>query len=524
MKLLIVDDEELTRNGLFSAIPWESLGITEVYQAADGIYGLQSAKEHQPEVILCDVRMPRMDGIMMAREVQQLLPDSSIIFMSGYSDKEYLKAAIRLRAVRYVEKPLNTAEVCEAVLEACEHCRERRKTHLGQSHLEQEQTARLALLLTLPYGKHSEAIIPLWNALKLPDPARTGVTTILAKFDSQEPFTESKLSLLNKKISGFLEPYSLFPLIAHRYQDYLVIHICGHRNMTARDRSEILSFLQQLCNTYRNYYLTCGQSFSHISKAYESYGTSVFLMESSFFFEPNTVLTGDHTADQMQIKPASAPLPPDLPENFIDALMDKDEKLATRYAQEIYAFYYQNTHVLSDHAKETYYRLLTGIEECRSRLKINAATDASGSGKTVMRYLEEFFSLTQLHQALLMRVRSFFHDLEHQTEENPTIYLIKCYIRDHYNNDSLSVKDISEHVHLTASYLCTIFKAETNKTLNQYITEYRMERAKKLLKDPRYKITEISAMVGYNDGNYFGKSFKKTVGISPSEFREKWMI
>ena len=88
-------------------------------------------------------------------------------------------------------------------------------------------------------------------------------------------------------------------------------------------------------------------------------------------------------------------------------------------------------------------------------------------------------------------------------------------------NDTLSVKDISEHVYLSTSYVCTLFKTETHQTLNQYITEYRMEKAKQLLSDPRYKITDISSKVGYSDGNYFSKSFKKIVGLSPSEYREK---
>ncbi len=77
----------------------------------------------------------------------------------------------------------------------------------------------------------------------------------------------------------------------------------------------------------------------------------------------------------------------------------------------------------------------------------------------------------------------------------------------------LSVKDISSHVFLSASYVCTFFKNETGKTLNQYLTEYRMEKAKQLLADPRFRIADISSKVGYNDGNYFGKSFKKYTGF-----------
>ena len=93
--------------------------------------------------------------------------------------------------------------------------------------------------------------------------------------------------------------------------------------------------------------------------------------------------------------------------------------------------------------------------------------------------------------------------------------MIKDYISQMYMNETLSVKDISDHVFLSTSYVCTFFKNETGQTLNQYLTEFRMEKAKQLLSDPRYKIADISSQVGYSDGNYFGKSFKKYTGFSP---------
>ena len=71
MKLLIVDDEELTRTGVIASIDWKSLGIDEVFQADDGVNGLETARIHKPEIILCDVRMPRMDGITMLERVEK---------------------------------------------------------------------------------------------------------------------------------------------------------------------------------------------------------------------------------------------------------------------------------------------------------------------------------------------------------------------------------------------------------------------------------------------------------------------
>ena len=143
--------------------------------------------------------------------------------------------------------------------------------------------------------------------------------------------------------------------------------------------------------------------------------------------------------------------------------------------------------------------------------------------ENIISYLEHFNSYSEMHWDLVNKTSLFFEKANTVFEENATIFMIKEYISKNYQNENLSVKDISEHVHFSASYVCTFFKNETGKTLNQYLMEYRMEKAKKLLQDPRYRIAEISAKIGYNDGNYFGKSFKKYVGLSPSEYREKML-
>ena len=81
MKLLIVDDEKLTRDGLMNSIDWKQLGIEAAAQADDGLNGYKLALNFQPDIILSDVRMPRMTGIEMAERIQAQNPDVSIIFM-----------------------------------------------------------------------------------------------------------------------------------------------------------------------------------------------------------------------------------------------------------------------------------------------------------------------------------------------------------------------------------------------------------------------------------------------------------
>jgi len=145
MRLLIVEDEYYTRQGIIDEIDLAAIGYDAVEQADDGVNGLRVARTFRPDVILADVRMPRMDGVEMCYSLRRLLPDCSIVFMSGYADKEYLKAAIDLKAASYIEKPFRTRELRD-VLERAASLRRQ----------EQERASREADLL-----RRAEAGAPL---------------------------------------------------------------------------------------------------------------------------------------------------------------------------------------------------------------------------------------------------------------------------------------------------------------------------------------------------------------------------
>ena len=128
MKILIADDEDYTREGLLGEIDWEAFGIDEIMQAVNGDEALKIAKWFRPDIVLTDIRMPKMDGIAFAGEMLRLLPQSKLIFISGYMETEYLKSAIRLSVIDFIEKPIDIAQVQKALRKAAEEIARERKT------------------------------------------------------------------------------------------------------------------------------------------------------------------------------------------------------------------------------------------------------------------------------------------------------------------------------------------------------------------------------------------------------------
>lgn len=118
MKLLIADDEENIRMGLKEVINWKSLGLEEIFAAADGIEALEVFKEHLPEIVITDVRMPGMDGLELSEKIKEISPSVHIIILSGYSEFEYAKKAMKLGVADYELKPVNIKELTGLVAAA----------------------------------------------------------------------------------------------------------------------------------------------------------------------------------------------------------------------------------------------------------------------------------------------------------------------------------------------------------------------------------------------------------------------
>lgn len=119
-KIMIVDDEELVRKGIAMEVNWKAIDCVIVAEAANGEEGLEMARKYSPDLIITDIRMPKMDGIEMVRNLRDDDNDVSVIFLTAYSDFTYAKSAIELYADNYLLKPFEDGELEAAVLRSVE--------------------------------------------------------------------------------------------------------------------------------------------------------------------------------------------------------------------------------------------------------------------------------------------------------------------------------------------------------------------------------------------------------------------
>ncbi len=522
MKLLIVDDEILTRNGIQSSLNWEELGISKIIEADNGIHALKIAKLEKPALILSDIRMPQMSGIEFAKKISAFLPDSKIIFMSGYSDKEYLKAAIKLKVVTYIEKPLSPAEIKQAILEAKESYLMNQNLKETVSRYHTEADSKLAALLTKPYVNVKPSIDQLLKAhtYSINKNSRFSCFLIQGKTSS---IPAHHIELLKDDLATLLTPSKVISFHTTLHDKYHVFFLLHDGILEEKFIYSISKLLKEYPKHLTSTIVSIGfTKKAGIEFAYEAYSNSVLLMQQGFFFPSGTLITD-------KLIPTPSLVSQSQLEHILlaykQSVLLKQIDDCNKYLGELFSYYQFNTSIVASHAKDTYYKLFLFINETHVKWKLHNSDSLNTHTHSILELIESCTVYEELHSLLSSRTNSLFVTLENESSEDSSIYLIKEYIAQNFSNDLLSIKEISDYVNLSVSYLCSYFKAQTGHTLNQYITEYRLEYAKELLADHRIQINDISTRVGYSNSNYFAKSFKKYSGFTPSSYREhieKW--
>ena len=115
LKVVVIEDEELVRRGIVMAVDWASVDCEVVGEASNGEAGLELIARERPDIVVTDIRMPRMDGLEMLRRLREEGCGASVILLTAYSDFTYAQSALKLGAVDYLLKPFHDGELEAAV-------------------------------------------------------------------------------------------------------------------------------------------------------------------------------------------------------------------------------------------------------------------------------------------------------------------------------------------------------------------------------------------------------------------------
>ena len=511
LSVLIVDDEVITRKGLRTHIDWEKLSIGTIYDSGNAREALQIVAECKPDIILSDVNMPGMNGIEMCREIRKLHSACQILFLSGYSDKEYLRGAISLEAVDYVEKPIDIAEVEEALQRACAK---------QQRQLEEKEK-----LVRLENENYSLTVRRLIERMILPTAASKWIQADLQKINlpwsSMQEFFVVLFRLGESRVGeqdvtrAIKEQFQGVSYLYTRKEAKHLLFVCAFPTQAI---NSLVERLAQYVSAQRKQMLYCavGDPVLCVEQVYESYQSAVIKLQQMTFWNRTGFVYEHYFAEK--------PLQFDeqIFGEFLSGMKQYREDMVVLAEEKLYAFMLLQQGSMVSSVKGIYFRFVEALFQNAQFTAGNDEASDAGMVGMIWEKLHELETLKKCQAYLKEETEGFFQNVKELAENNRTIISVIAYIQTNYQEAELGLEEIAEHVYLSQNYLSGLFRRKMGKTITQYIVDVRMDQAKTLLRNRSLKLYDVAERVGYRDANYFTKIFKKSVGITPSEYREKY--
>lgn len=512
MKLLLVEDEQLIRKGILMKTDWQQCGIDEVKHAEDGRDAVRIAEQFRPDILLTDIRMPWMDGIEAARCIRKFCPKMRIIFMSGFSDKEYLKAAISLQAVHYIEKPIHQDELNEAIRSAALMVMNDRRTDMGEEESIPLIKREIAALLFSPEYQSDKLarLLPLLG-FQLPDSISCVCSILKWHHHIDEPnFLLQELEDAAQKVE--MDCFSLL-----KDDHHLVIHLFTRSEQDVQFKDKLQQWIDNA--SFRlpklpGYHLAVGPQVNGMDQLYTSYLSAVVRLQRGFYQPPNSVIweTSHAHTDAFFMDDERTG-------SFTLSLQRDGARQAKIWLADLTNDIRRYPDTLVSYTKGIYLQLYQTVQQIGKESGIPAFKQEMALGMYVER-LYACHTLEELQQHLSGELDVLFDYLEAR-KGNSIIRQATHYIERNYRNRQLSLTEISEYVGVTIPHMCSVFKEGTGMTIKHFLSEYRIDRAKELLANKELKLFDIALQVGYGDGEYFSKIFKKITNLQPSEYRKR---
>ncbi len=530
-RAILVDDEEIVRNGLRNHYPWDRYDIEIVADFASGQEALAYLAEHGVDLLISDIVMPNMDGLELARRSREILPEIKIIFISGYADVRYLGDALRLNAVDYIFKPVDFSAL-DAAIERVSHIARKQdseKRHLEELKQQLESNAQLfqqqfLVSLISDTMETEEALAATAQLLSIPVGTWKGyvvmVIRISNRYSLQAAQNSDRNSLLieldiQERIRECLDRYGHGLLFKNRSYEYICIldvQNTGFEDLLLSVSSDVKIRLKNefgaeasigISETYHG--------LLNVRMAYKSACESIYnqaLWDSAI---------PDVTINKRPLNSSLIELREQAKNRVLSSIRTGNE---TDIANAVTSFVAAIQQIPSSDVRQN---MLISLLMIPKTLFADSDPAEECCYRSHRKLLEQYLLMHSLREQEDFILNSFLDASRavHRTEMQGGSYLIRnvvSYIEQHYM-EQISIDQLAEICYLTPAYLCVIFKKYTGQTINNYITDYRMEKAKELLATNLH-LQDICQQVGYLSPSYFSKLFRKHYGMTPSEYRE----
>lgn len=509
MKLLIVDDEQIEREGL-QAILQKGFPELEIAQAKNGKQAVQMAEEFKPDLILMDIKMPGMNGLEAVEQISADEPRMKFIMVTAYDTFEYARQAIKLGVKDYLLKPSRASEIIATVGKALSQIEEEQRSQERLKHQQEALEKALPVVETdvvtqLLFDHVHE--VHLDELVGLLDQRMTGEVFVMSVLlpAGAEPYYTAIKERIRKSGSGWVGALNgrQLPIIIFRQPDH------GFRSQAVQLARDILS-VGKSEGDGTGWFIGIGNVRDTLDQVRSSYHESLIAtmdtavpVKYRFYADVAEVGALDAAKEEQRAKQQEKQL-------FEYIRLGQWELVHTSVMEWIQRYENEQADLLR--AQQRVLELLWIASRLIGELGVET------SAPLFSLQAQDYRQLRLETDQLLDRMKQAYADHYNRVEPD-TIHQIKQYIIEHSHED-ISLEMIGQRVNLSPFYISKLFKDQLGINYIDFLTQCRIEKAKRLMSDPDKSLKEITFEVGYHDPNYFSKVFKKMSGASPTDYRK----
>ena len=483
--LLIVDDEEIEREGMAQFIPWDSYKMKVVSTARNGAEGLEKIAKYRPDLAIVDIKMPVMNGIEMIRQAKERYPDMTFVVLSGYGDYEFTSQAMELGVRHYILKPCDESKMIPVLNKAFAELEETRERNAHSEKMETE--ARLLK----PYAREQ-----LFRDLLLGKAqASSGARQLLSGLGGEQ---RSVLLLDFRLKCGFdsLERYVVGNMLGDLLPDGTLLMTTGiNRDVLvltdAMAEPSVETAVQVLKKEFKRF-----ETLPMLSSASRT-GT---LAELSVLFQ--------QVQELLQLNPD---------ENETALLRPSQNAALPETVNEIFD-------IRALRQAGSYEELLRELALAFARMEAKNYRPRQRQQLCELAWKLLFEDKAAPEDALAAWADALTAawNLPQPDARSREIFLA---IYENLSDPDFSLQTIAQQrLFMSEDHLRRIFSQMTGERFSAYLERARITQAQRLLEfQPDMKISRLAELVGYPlDGQYFSKVFRKLCGVTPTEYRSKY--
>ena len=516
-RLIIVEDETNIRKGMCTYIGWGKMGFEVVADFEDGKEAIEYLVDHPVDVVLTDIEMAEKTGLDIAEYIHSHQLSTKTVIISGYRDFEYARKAIEYNVQHYLLKPIQMQEVNSVFADLKEK-------------LDQEA------LLSNNNGSNQEDF-----ELLLPELQEQFWISLLVGGPHSEKEIHKKLELLRLDINP-QRPYAVIDISIKDVEE-------GDYYKTYDNKRNLMNNIFQNDNEDIQYYIMLiwmdtikVLATTHGIMSEEEFGTQLKrqiaekmesvqkLLKLSFEMKIEKIYENIYAFEQrkyaFQIHVMNVNENIEIDEDDYNRLMQKYKLLV----EVINSGNFEELDELIDNIFFECRNLpLTQVKQLIINMFSVLANKYMKMGNDVWKEINKRMMSKEILSAeskevLLIECRELLHEslelVSYKVNESSMEVIRQAveYMKKHYQ-DNISLESIADRYFLNRSYFSRLFKLYTGETFTDCLIDIRMEEAKELLINGKYKVYEISQMVGYSSEKYFFRVFKQHTGKSPAEYQ-----